>query len=65
MRWDDLSIWTTTSARAGADPGTMTATATISPLSQPPTCRPARRFTIAPPARSISRGHDVVSTEAL
>jgi hypothetical protein len=44
MRWDDLSIRTTTSDRAGADPAPlmMITAANIHPVGQPPTRRAAR-----------------------
>jgi hypothetical protein len=46
MRWDDLSIWTTTPARAGvsANPATTAAAAKTSLASR----LPDRRFMIAP-----------------
>jgi hypothetical protein len=48
IRWDDLSIWTTTSARAGddANPAMTTAAANTSLASR----LPDRHFMIASPA---------------
>jgi hypothetical protein len=62
MRWEYLSIWTVTSARAGAIVNVdIAAPATISPASRPPDSR----FTIHVPAFQFCCVHDVVFKYAL